>query len=336
MPSLPDKNLKLGDAEITLTPAQVERYDRAYEISKECVDELEINDLQTMDPQGIEEGKSYSFKIVDDTSVEIWLLLWTRFAHHVKIRFSLSLIAYETLWLFESLTNDEEIEKIISDKPFNEIRRRGLTTLQLFDIEPEDLTASQAEHTKQVLIMILKNLGNFGESAIVDAVGHSKIGYYTHHMAPRLREHWKSLGLPRDFSLFSKEDIEHIRKHDVDWKRWFVGDKKQLLDMKSLPMQAEQLRHEFSTARKAAKKFEEAWRLVNPRNSRALATELKAHIRDKHQMFSANLIEEMLDNPETPPFKLAVSQLAEAYGYTPETMTKKISDARKLARKNRE
>jgi hypothetical protein len=87
-------------------------------------------------------------------------------------------------------------------------------------------------------------------------------GYFKNVLEPTYRDHWKSLGLPDDFTLLPKVELQKYDKQLEDLRKMFVGDKRPKLTKEQLSILAEEhqkLRRDYGEAKRFHKTSRETF-----------------------------------------------------------------------------
>lgn len=150
------------------------------------------------------------------------------------------------------------------------------------------------------------------------------------YVEPLLKEHWQSLGLPKDFTVSPSEDFNnHLQSIDEQFKllrQSFLGNKRaRLTDERraNLATEHEQLRSEYQ----AAKDYHDEARKAFFAGKRNRTTD---EWREEWETLSIrtfpNLFYKCLyDINDYQPFELAHRHMADFCGYQPDYMPKLIS-----------
>ncbi len=320
---------------IELSDEIIKRAELAYKLSKDIVEELNLPDIKENKPKAYDDKQHYVYKIYDGNDILLYSQVNTIFGY-VNISFSLANIAFDAIWLIQLLLSDETIPQMVKPSVIYEIKKKNIDVLTLFDMEKSDIPEIVEFHTKGVIRMFIANIHNFAESAVVDAYGHSKIGYYQHTIKPMLKERWEELGLSSGFDLITQDQLDEVRKYDLGRKRWFLGDKRQFLNIETLADEADNLRNQFKVAKTRCEEIKRGFKLLNRNASRedwwSKWIELRPEEFPKLNYRALDLVE------EKPPFELVIIHLADLYDYNEETIRRKITQSRnlrKLKDKNR-
>lgn len=318
------------DQKIEVTDEIMERVKLAYKLSKEIVETLKFLDIKENQTEQYDHTKHYIYKIDNGEDVSIYTKIATIFGH-INFSFSLSNIAYDAIWLIQLMLTDERKPEMLKPSVIYELEKRNIDVLTLFDLNETEVQEVVELHTKGVIGMFLENLPNFTSAAVVDSYGHSKLGYYHHHIKPMVEEHWKKLGLPDDFELVTQDQLDEVRKYDLGRKRWFLGDKKQLLTeaiIRELADEADRLRELYKIAKVRYLSLKTSFFDLNRNGKNAEWQEkwMELVVEEFPNLFSAS--SDKLE--ELRPFELACNHLANIFDYDDESMKKKIAISRKI------
>jgi predicted DNA-binding protein (UPF0251 family) len=315
-----------------LTQEQLDAFRLAYELAREVVDEQNILDVSKYtlrkhdDPFG-----SQCYKIDFETDLGLVFEVGTAWGD-IEIRFSLMYIAHDFITLVSHILSDELAPKVLNKSVMYEIKKRNLTMLELFDMNADDVDTEIREATKRGLLMVLINLPQFAKSAVEDTVGHTKLGYAHYVLKPTLADHWRELGLPADFNIMTEAELDSMRKHNIDRKRWFLGDRKQLLNINTLAKEADSLKAQYRSAKSRYVDCEKSFFTLKPN---ATADEWDARWTEIWTEEFPTLRKCAIDEiKHLAPYQLANMQLGEIYDYDEEVIRKKVTQSRKLLAKS--
>lgn len=317
-----------NNQEEKLTPEQLEQFELARKLSEEVVNDLNFPDIKEAPREYVDLSKNYRYKIVDEFEVEIYAQMMTEYGY-VNIRFSLTRFAYDLLGLSRLLFSNETAHKVLNHNVIEELRKRNIDILTLLNIENEDIEEVIKYNTKEILKIFVNNIPLFTRSTIIDAFGHSKIGYLQNIVKPMLREHWAQLGLPKDFSLITNDELDQIRQYYTDRRRWQLGDKRQMLNwgVGVLPDEYEILMKHYSEVKKEYLQLKKSFEILRRRST---YEDWKAEWREiclsEFSNFNSRSLQEIEDKR---PFELALIHLADHYGVNEETIRKKILKQKK-------
>lgn len=313
-----------------LTQEQIIRLELAVALTKEAVEELGIEDISNYQERDCSGFKCYFYKMETERDVKIYAEVGYEFGR-IKLEFSISIITNQIIEFIEKMFSNERISEILKPEVIKILQTKNIDALTLFSLEESEVEDVIKVYSKNILKMFIQNISLFTRATVVDALVHSLTGYYQHVVKGLLKEHWAELGLPKDFSLLTQSDLEEIQRYNIDIKRWFLGDKKQLLNdwrLEGLADEAENLRKQYSELKGTYKKFKNSFELLNRRstNEEWLEKWKDIQISDYPTLnFKAmGLVEEYR------PFELALIHLADFFGYDEETIRKKIILSRKL------
>lgn len=319
-----------------LTEEEIKRYELAISLAKEVVQEMQIEDIANYQESDYKGFTCYFYKMESERNVKIFAEIGYEFGL-IKVEFSLIIITNQIIELLEKVLSNERASEVLKPSVIYELKKRNINILTLFDLGESEVQEEIKYRTKRVLEMFFNNIALFTRASIVDALGHTVIGYYQHIVKESLKEHWTKLGLPNDFSLLTQTDLDEIRQHNVDTKRWYTGDKKQLLNdwrLEGLADEADNLREQYENAKTRYEEAKSAFELLNRRASREDWWEKWIDLRMEE---FPTLNYKALDLIEVKrPFELAIVHLADLFGYSEETIRKKITQSRDMKKsKNR-
>jgi hypothetical protein len=316
---------------VNFTEEQIKNLELAYQLAKEVVEAFNFEDVSNYVDRDIDINKANYYKIDDGRNIKAYAEVGTMYGD-IKVQFSLTLIALDLIRLCQFLLSDEKAPTVLKSSVFYELQKRNIDMLTLFDLKESEVEETIKETTKRVLGMFIQNIPLFTRSGIIDALGHSKIGYCQYLLKPLLKEHWQKLGLPDDFNLITEPELESVKKYNTDRKKWFLVDRKQLLNMDTLADEADNLRKQYRDAKAVFLEYKGSFDLLNPNASDEEWEDKWIDIRlEKFPTLHYKALDSI--NQGYRPFELVLIHLAEIYGYDEESMRKKITTARKLKRK---
>ena len=315
---------------LEINPEEIKRYELAVTLTKETLRELDIEDISSYTKKDFSGFKSSFYKMESERNVKIYAEVGYEFGL-IKLEFSLVVITNHIIEFLDKVLSNEEVSEILKPSVIYELDKRDIDILTLFDLDESKVQEEIQNKTKSILKLFIKNIDLFTRASVIDALGHSITGYYQHVIKESLKDHWAKLGLPGDFSLLTQSDLDEIRQYNVDRKRWFIGDKKQLLNdwrLEGLADEADNLRGQYKIAKSRYKELKHSFELIYKRASRE--DWLEKWIDWQIEEFSALNCKALDLIEEKPPFELAIVHLADLFGYDAETMRKKITESRKL------
>lgn len=311
-----------------LSPEEIAFVEFAYELSKQAISEMQIKDISEYVPRHDTPFSSRVFKQdFPGQDMSLTAEVGTHFGD-VRITFSLHFVACHFLRVIENLLDDETAQKVLRNSVNYELKKRNIKMSELFDLKPEEIDEAKRHHVVQALKMFIWNIPVFGEASIVDAIAHTKVGYFQNFVKPQLKDRWNNLGLPEDFDLIMDDELDPIRKDHVSRKRWFLGNKKQMLNMAKLPDLAKQLREQYRRAKARYKECKKSFFTLSPSSTEEQWQIQWANVcQTEFPSLHSKAINEIEHHP---PFELVNIHLAEVYDYDEETMRKKITKARSM------
>ena len=316
------------------TPQEIkEKGALAYKLAKEVVEEFNIPTIEIIREPGYRVRPFELFKVDESTNIKLHVQINSTMLGPISFFFSLVHPALHMILLLQTILSEETAAQSLKPSVMYELRKKKINILTLFDLKESEIQETIEFHTKELLKMFIANIESFVEAAIVDAFGHSKLGYYQHFIKPDLKDHWETLGLPDDFDIITSDELDEVRKYNLDKKRWFLGDKKQFLNLENLAYLYDELRKEYTRAKTEYYKLEKAFSLLNKHTAHE---KWKDKWRDLHPEYFPNLHPKSLDSiDKNRPFELARMHLAELYDYDEDTMKKKITASKKLLPKRK-
>lgn len=318
-----------------LTQEQTKRYELAISLTKAVFKEMEIGDASEYQERKYSGFSCHLYKTESERDAKIYAEIGYELGI-IKLEFSLVLITHHIIEFLEKMLSNENASEVLKPSVIYELKKRNIDILTLFGIGESEVQEQIEDKTKRVLELFINNIAMFTRISVVDALGHSVTGYYQHVIKELLKEHWTELGLPRNFSLLTQTDLDEIRKYNVDRKRWFLGDKKQLLNdlrFERLADEDGELKKQYKTAKV---RYIEAKRSFESLNRNASREDWLEKWFDLRMEEFPTLSYKALDLiEEKRPFELAIIHLADLFGYDEETMRRKITQSRNF-RKQKE
>lgn len=313
-----------------LTQEQIKRFELATTLTKEVIQEHGIEDITSYEERDCSDFKCYFYKMEGERDVKIYAEIGYELGR-IKLEFSIVIITKQIIDFVEKITSNEKCEEILNPEIIKTLRDKNIDILTLFDLEESDVEDVIKDYTKKILGIFFANISQFTRFSVVDALGHSLTGYCQHFIKPLLNEHWAELGLPKDFRLLTQSFLEEIQRYNTDKKRWFLGDKKQLLNdwrLEGLADEAEDLRKQYSELKGNYKQLKSSFKLINRGSTSEEWLEKWKDIQLSDyptlNFKAMDLVEEYR------PFELALIHLADFFGYDEETIRKKVNLSRKL------
>jgi hypothetical protein len=314
-----------------------EMAEKAFQVSLEVVKELALTERGEWDEELSDEKSLYVFKKETTENVVVYTIVATRLGR-VETSMSLTRAALLFVATFESLFNDNPDETILSNSIRFEISRRGIDMPTLINPENLPLEALLREYTKMFLNIFVTNIPIFSQTLIDQAYGNSMIGFVEHFMNPSLKEHWQTLGLPKNFSLIDKNESEGFREFFAKKTLWYSGDKKQLLNKETLADEASQL---LKLYQKAKARLTEVERDLARGRQDSTIDKLKMDWSEvcSNEFTSLNqeILESLIQDRHLIPSEMVVNHLADYYTYHPVRIKLMLAEARRSSkeRKNR-
>lgn len=307
-----------------LTNEQIEEFELAYQVSKEVVDELGFEEASNYKSSN-DPLKNTFYKLDNGGNLIVFAEIGSIFGQ-IEVRFSLIYIAYDLIRFFKLILSDETASTVLKSSVIYDLQKRKIDILTLFNIKELDVGEAIKNNSKEVLKLFIQNTPFFTRAGIFDALGHSQIGYCQYVLKPQLQKHWEELGLPKEFNLITESELDSVRQYNLDRKKWFLGNKKQLLNIETLVEEADSLRIRYSEAKKIHNKYKDGFYLLN-KNAKNEWKDKWIDIQiEEFQTLNYKALNSIEDFR---PFELALIHLAEVYGYDEESMRKKITKARK-------
>lgn len=206
---------------------------------------------------------------------------------------------------------------------------------RLFDFTEEEYSKVLRENARMILTALIKQLPVVSFQILNQALRDAFQSHIKTYVEPMLKEHWKSLGLPKDFTVSPSETlIKHLQGVDEQFnvlRQSFLGNKRAGLTPErraNLDEEHEQLRSEYQVAKDYYNQSRKAF-FAGKRN-RTEDEWQKVWQTQSYSMFP-NLFYRCLDEINNyQPYELAYIHLADFYGYSAEYIRKLVSQASSL------
>jgi hypothetical protein len=210
----------------------------------------------------------------------------------------------------------------------------------LFDITDEDHPEMLRENAQMILTALIKRIPTVAVRFLSQSLAESFQWHITTHIEPRLKEHWQSLGKPKDFTItFSKEFTEAIQSTNEQFevlRKELLGDKKaRLTDERRANLDKEH--EELRVAYQGVKDYYDQSRKAFFAGQRGRD---RVQWKEEWETLSLHMYPNLhyqclYEINDYQPFELAHKHLADFYGRAPSYMVKLVGDAAGLKRKTR-
>jgi hypothetical protein len=313
---------------------QIDRDERAFLVAKEVADEENIPDIAEYRGREYNAETSRFFKIEADGDLRIYAEIVSRFFGLIRVEISLKVIAAHILYYLERLLTKGRAREVLDESIVDVLEKRKINMLTLFNCDESGLDEFVRERSKQILNIFLLNIEIFSTLTVDDAFGHSLTGYLVNKVRPEFAEHWKDLGLPARFSLLTESQLDSVRQHNANVKKWYLGDLKQWLNINTLADQVDDLRKLFKAAKVEFMKQRDDFFKAN---RRATIEEWdNKWLEIAKETFPALHYTVVSEIEWLRPFELAQKQVAFLYGYSEDYIRNKIRESRKLKGKRQD
>lgn len=204
--------------------------------------------------------------------------------------------------------------------------------------EDDDIEEAVNLHARALTSNYIHHLPAAMYQSLNQALDDTIRGYFKNVIEPTLRDHWKSLGLPDDFTLLAESELQKYDRQIEDLRKVYVGDKRPKLteeQLSRLVKQYQVLRHEYGEARRfhnqtrdaffksniTLKDKDEAWRKAWS----SMAPEQFPFLRPECL--------DLLPDLNYQPYELARRHLARLYRYGEEYMVKLLKGPERKKRR---
>jgi hypothetical protein len=315
-----------------LTPEQIRQVELSEEIMNEIIQEIGIEGIENLHKSETSGLENRIFKIEDNRGLVIYAEVDTLFGQ-VRIEFPLIAIVFQIVNFLEKLFSRERMSEALHPEVVWQLKSKGIDILTLLNMEEAEVPEKIKTFTKSILTLFFHNIPIFTEASVLDASTNSIFGYFQHVVRGSLREHWEELGLGKDFNLITASELEQAQKFYLDRRRWFLGDRKQLLteeNFRQLADQSESLRKHYKELKYKYKELKRSYKSLNGGSEEGWVDKCEELRQDK---FPELLVGNTQEFETLAPFELANKHLALMYGYDEEVMRKKITQSRKSRKK---
>ena len=308
--------------------------DLAIELTLGVVDRYGFPKLESKKTTRIENA-SFSHYLSSTGEVILYADFDTRLGE-VNMSLNLTRVTYDIVCIVGSLFSNNRGPRLLEDEIASQLATAGIDMRTLLKIDNDDeLGASIRENCEWVLELFVTSLAFFAESSVIHSLDRSKLAWSLNYLRPVFSSYWSELGLPKGWSLISEKTIDELRKGDLHFRNWFLGERRrsELTDHQLLARADELLRRYriFKTQYIRAKAAFFAGR------RRATKKEWRRswihHARSEFPDLSAAAGAELMENEELNPFELRNIHLAHVYGYSREYLRKKLQRIRRRKRK---
>jgi hypothetical protein len=325
----------LKENETQPSPEEVRNFERmfnlALKIAKEAVELVGIPKFSPDDHQFTNQRWSVYYHTVEKDlilNIEFNPLMTTG-----VLNISLAFVVLEVL---------REVEDLLSNQ----------TAREFFDVEDSQLESVIYERTLEITLSYIYHFPIVIYHSFYQALNESIINQIKKFVEPDLREHWANSEVPKDFSLvpednlsnivelFPDADLEMLRYLEATEREFSTYRKAAFSDRKvwltpqalmKLPDEYEQLRSEYTIAKKEYKSERQAFFKIN---RRAELEDWEEHWSEYSDENFPNLFLTQ-EIPNYAPSALSYRHLAEKYNFSPGYMEKLVINAREQS-KNKE
>lgn len=327
-----------NDSHKKVSQEDIARWELAFALSKEVVEESSIQDISEYISKDYDGLNFTLYKNINGEKVTIYAEVGTEFGM-IKLECPLVWVTNNLLLLIKRLLSDETVSEVLKPTIIFELRKLNIDVLTLFNLKESEVEEDIKEKTKDILNLFIYNIPFFARYSIIDALSNSTFGYFHHVVKRSLNKHWENLGLQKDFNIILNSEVDEIREYNTNKKKYYLGDKKQLLTEEKflgLADAAEELRIKYSEAKSTYFKLKDEF--FDPKknihyNKNISDFKRKEQWLDQIYHYFPDLIIESLELIEKrPPAELARIHLSAFYGYDEETMRTKIKNSRRLKR----
>jgi len=302
-----------GDENV-VPPKDLAKWELALSILRESIAEVGIKDISEYDGEP-PAGRWLVFSQERDRDIVLRMFVTSTFGW-----FNSDVTIIQTAkWIID------EVETIMNQP----------NAMRLLDFTEEERDELLRENARMILMKFVQQIPVVTFQLLSQAVNDAVQSHIKTYIEPRLKEHWQSLGLPKNFTITpSKEFSDHLKGIDEQFKalrRGLIGDRRAwLTDEKraNLDEEHEQLRSEYQIAKDYHNQSRKAF-FAGKRN-RTEDEWTEEWMTQSLRMFPALNYRCLSEINSCQPFELAYMHLGESYDYSPEYIRKLVTQATKL------
>jgi hypothetical protein len=295
-------------------PSDVENWKLALSILKEAVKNAGIQDFSEYKGEPLN-LRWHIFSLETDRDVILKLLVQGLFG---TISADVSLIM-PARWVVD------EVEDVLTQPD----------ATRILDFSDEERAEILHENARMILTGYVHQIPLVAFQILSQALNDAVQSHIKTYVEPLLKEHWQSLGLPKDFTISpSKEFINHVKSVDEQFKmlrQSFLGNKRaRLTDERraNLDEEHEQLRCEYQVAKDHYNQSRKAF-FAGKRN-RTEDEWAEEWNTQSYRMFPGLHYRCLREINSYQPYELAYIHLADSYGYSAEYIRKLVTQASSL------
>jgi hypothetical protein len=308
----------VGERNPEVQPSDVEKWEFALSVLKEAVANAGIKGISEYKGEPLN-FRWHVFYLETDKDVILKLLVQGLFG---RISADVSLIM-PARWIID------EVEFVLTQPD----------ATRTLDFSEEERPEVLRENARMILTGYINQIPAVAFQILSQALQDAVQSHIKTYVEPRLKEHWQSLGLPKDFTVSPSEDFnEYLKSVDEQFnvlRQSFLGNKKaRLTDERraNLNNEHEQLRSEYQAAKEYYYQSRKAF-FAGKRNR--TEDEWAEEWRTQSYRMFPTLFYRCLDEiNDYQPYELAHIHLADFYGHGVEYIKKLVTKASSLKPKN--
>ncbi|MDQ3687336.1 MAG: hypothetical protein M3430_17320 [Acidobacteriota bacterium] len=305
-----DRNEKYAEAQ----PRDVEKWEFALSVLKEAVTNAGIEDISEYKGEPLN-LRWHVFSQESDGDVVLKLLVQGLFgAIHANV--SLILTA-----------------KFIIDEVENVLNQPDAT--RVLDFKEEERSEVLRENARMILTGLVSQFPIVAFQILSQSLRDAVQAHVNNHVEPLLKEHWRSLGLPKNYTVSPSQKFndEHqiIDEQFEVLRQSFLGNKRARLTPErraNLDDEHEQLRSEYQVAKDHYNRTRKVF--FASQRSRTEDNWTEEWNTQSYRMFPTLHYRCLAEINSYPPYELAYIHLAESYGYSAEYIRKLVTKASSL------
>jgi hypothetical protein len=295
----------------------IKKWELAHSILKEAVAELGIKDISEYKGEPLN-LRWHVFYQETDKDVILKMLVKGMFGW---INFDVSLIM-TAKWIVD------EVENVLSQPD----------ATRILDFSEEERDTKLHENARMILRGYIIQFPVVAFQIFSQAINDAVQSHIKTYVKPLLKDHWKSLGLPKDFTISPSEafnnELRSIDEQFTVLRKSFLGNKRiRLTEEKraNLDDEHEQLRSEYQVAKEYYNHSRKAF--FAARRNRTEDEWVEEWSAQSFRMFPTLNYHCLAEINNYQPFELAHMHLADFYGYSAEYIKKLVSQASTLKSK---
>lgn len=260
-------------------------------------------------------------------------LRWHAFSQETDRDVVLKMLVQGTFGLISADVSLRAAAKLIVDEVEHALD--GPDAKRVLDFTDEERAELLRENARMILTKYVTYIPIAAFQILSQAIKDAVQSHIKTHVEHRLKEHWQSLGLPKDFTVSPSADFnrehESIAKQFTALRKGLLGDRRAwLTDEKraALDEEHEQLRSEYQLAKELYNQSRKAF-FAGKRN-RTEDEWAEEWIAQGYRMFPNLNYRCLAEINSYQPYELAYMHLGESYDHSAEYIRKLVTKASRL------